>query len=65
MKQVDHPNIVKLYDIFEDDKYLYIVMELLGGGEVSNDHNHLVIRSNYEKGAFQRERVTRHHCPNL
>lgn len=36
MKQVDHPNIVKLYDIFEDDKYLYIVMELLGGGEVSN-----------------------------
>lgn len=52
MKQVDHPNIVKLYDIFEDDKYLYIVMELLGGGEVSTQNDHLVVRPNYEKGAL-------------
>ena len=29
MKQIDHPNIVKLHNIFEDEKYLYIVMELL------------------------------------
>jgi len=35
LKQVDHPNIVKFYDIYEDEKYMYIVMELLGGGEVS------------------------------
>ena len=35
MKQVDHPNIVKMYESYEDEKYLYIVMELLGGGEVS------------------------------
>jgi len=35
MKQVQHPNIVKMHDIFEDEKYVYIVMELLGGGEVS------------------------------
>lgn len=34
MKQIDHPNVVKLYDIFEDEKYLYIVMELLQGGEL-------------------------------
>lgn len=35
MKQVDHPNIVKMYSVFEDEKYLYLVMELLSGGEVS------------------------------
>jgi serine/threonine protein kinase len=35
MKQIDHPNIVKLHTIQEDDKYVYIIMELLHGGEVS------------------------------
>jgi len=29
MKQIDHPNIVKLAAVAEDDKYMYIVMELL------------------------------------
>ena len=29
LKQVDHPNIVKLYDIYEDDKYFFLVMELM------------------------------------
>lgn len=32
--QVDHPNIVKLYDIFEDDNCYALVMELMTGGEV-------------------------------
>ena len=36
LKQVDHPNIVKMHDVFEDDKYIYIVMELMQGGEVSS-----------------------------
>lgn len=34
LKQVDHPNIVKLYDIYEDDKYWFLVMELMMGGEL-------------------------------
>eukprot|EP00354_Favella_ehrenbergii_P001237 CAMPEP_0170471980 /NCGR_PEP_ID=MMETSP0123-20130129/14092_1 /TAXON_ID=182087 /ORGANISM="Favella ehrenbergii, Strain Fehren 1" /LENGTH=138 /DNA_ID=CAMNT_0010739955 /DNA_START=60 /DNA_END=477 /DNA_ORIENTATION=- len=33
LKQVDHPNIVKLFDIYEDDKYFFLVMELMQGGE--------------------------------
>lgn len=34
IKQIDHPNIVTCYDIYEDVKYLYIVMELMLGGEL-------------------------------
>ena len=35
MKTVKHANIVNMIDIFEDEKYYYLVMELLSGGEVS------------------------------
>ena len=35
LKQVDHPNIVKLHDVYEDEKYFFLVMELMNGGEVS------------------------------
>ena len=37
LKHVDHPNIVKLFDIYEDDKYFFLVMELMQGGEVSTN----------------------------
>mmetsp|Transcript_72698 Transcript_72698/g.109651 ORF Transcript_72698/g.109651 Transcript_72698/m.109651 type:complete len:102 (+) Transcript_72698:190-495(+) len=41
--QIDHPNVVKLFEIFEDDDYLYMVLELMTGGElfvriVDRDH---------------------------
>jgi calcium/calmodulin-dependent protein kinase I len=31
---VDHPNIVKLFEVFEDLEYYYLVMELMTGGEL-------------------------------
>lgn len=31
---MDHPNIIKLYEIFEDKKYYYLVTEHLTGGEL-------------------------------
>jgi len=34
LQAVDHPNIIKLRDIYEDDKYLHLVMELCEGGEL-------------------------------
>jgi calcium-dependent protein kinase len=34
MIHVDHPNIVKLHDVFEDSENYFIVMELMTGGEV-------------------------------
>ncbi len=32
MKAVDHPNIVKLFEFFEDDENIYILTELCTGG---------------------------------
>lgn len=29
MKKLDHPNVIKLYEMFEDKKFYYLVMEYL------------------------------------
>eukprot|EP01016_Furgasonia_blochmanni_P042442 TRINITY_DN563_c0_g2_i7.p1 TRINITY_DN563_c0_g2~~TRINITY_DN563_c0_g2_i7.p1 ORF type:complete len:335 (-),score=102.81 TRINITY_DN563_c0_g2_i7:569-1510(-) len=34
LKQLDHPNIIKVYEFYEDKKFLYIVTELCSGGEL-------------------------------
>ncbi|CAE7484110.1 CPK2 [Symbiodinium natans] len=34
MKTMDHPNIIKLYETFEDRKHIYLAMELCTGGEL-------------------------------
>jgi len=34
LKKIDHPNIVKLYDVFEDERFWCLVMELMKGGEL-------------------------------
>ncbi|CAE7025991.1 CPK2 [Symbiodinium sp. KB8] len=34
MKSMDHPNIIKLFETFEDRKQIFLVMELCQGGEL-------------------------------
>jgi len=34
MKMMDHPNIIKLFETFEDHRNIYLVMELCVGGEL-------------------------------
>lgn len=37
LKDIDHPNIVKMYEYFEDEKRYYIVTELCKGGELFDE----------------------------
>lgn len=32
--ELDHPNIVKYYETYDDVKFIYLVMELCPGGEL-------------------------------
>ena len=34
LKGLDHPNILKVYEFYEDKRNFYIVTELLTGGEL-------------------------------
>jgi len=34
MKIMDHPNIIKLYEVFEDHRNIYLILELCVGGEL-------------------------------
>ena len=34
LHSLDHPNIVKYYEMYDDVKYLYLVMEHCPGGEL-------------------------------
>jgi len=36
MKKLDHPNIIKLYDVIEDDAKIMLAMEYLSGGCLRN-----------------------------
>ncbi|KAK1444665.1 serine/threonine-protein kinase [Babesia gibsoni] len=37
MKTLDHPNIVKLLEVYEDEDCLYLVMEMCAGGELFDE----------------------------
>jgi len=34
LRQLDHPHIIKLYEIYQDSSHIYMVTEFLGGGEL-------------------------------
>ena len=34
LSKLDHPNIVKYYETYDDVKYMYLVMEYCSGGEL-------------------------------
>ena len=34
MRQLDHPNILKLYEVYETDDSMYLILELIKGGNL-------------------------------
>jgi len=34
MHTLDHPNIVKYYETYDDSKYIYLVMEYISGSQL-------------------------------
>lgn len=34
LSNLDHPNVVKMFEVFEEEDYLYIILELMTGGEL-------------------------------
>lgn len=49
MLEVDHPNIIRLQEVFHSDDHIYLVMELCSGGELLN-------RLNAQRGHHYSER---------
>eukprot|EP00347_Sterkiella_histriomuscorum_P015455 403356964 len=51
LRQLDHPNIIKLFEIYEDSRNFYLVQELVSGGELFEE---LIKRKKFnEKDAAQ------------
>ena len=36
LAQIDHPNVVKLLEVYQDSKSIYMVFELMKGGELTD-----------------------------
>lgn len=49
--QMDHENIVKLYEFFEEKHFYYLVMEILNGGEL---FDRIVLKQYYNEKEARR-----------
>jgi calcium-dependent protein kinase len=47
LKELDHPNIVKMYEFFEDKKRYYIITEICKGGELFEE---IISRKHFSEG---------------
>ncbi|CAH8442343.1 unnamed protein product [Heterobilharzia americana] len=52
---VDHPNIIKIHDVFEGDAYIFLVSEICQGGELFDYLTHHVIISEKRTRAIMRQ----------
>ena len=59
----DHPNIVRVYDIFYEKKYIHIVMDYCEGGELFDRIVHEQTLTEAEAGLYMKQLLSAiHHC---
>jgi calcium-dependent protein kinase len=46
LRDLDHPNIIKFYEIYGDDKYFHFITEFCGGGEL---FEHIISRGGFSE----------------
>lgn len=56
LKLLDHPNIIQVYEYFQDDKNVYIIMEYLKGGSLF-DRLKAIIRFGEREAAYVMKQV--------
>ncbi|TDH69846.1 hypothetical protein CCR75_008061 [Bremia lactucae] len=62
MRQIDHPNVVKLYEIKKTDKHMYLVLEFCAGGDLQ----HYMRRQQQQSGSnVLTENVAQHFLREL
>lgn len=57
LKTLDHPHIIKLYELFQDESHYYLITELCAGGELFDRIQKMhvfseAIAANYMKQIF-------------
>ena len=57
LKNADHPNIVKLFEVLQDERHYYIVTEKCKGGDLSNRVIQKVQQKNSKYGEEDIKRV--------
>ena len=51
LSRMDHPNIIKLFEVFEDNKYFYLINDLCTGGELLDR----IVKRRYENPFTEKE----------
>lgn len=46
LRQMDHPNILRIFEVFQDDRRFFIVTELVTGGELFDK---IISKSNFKE----------------
>ncbi|KAH7489179.1 Serine/threonine-protein kinase ATG1c [Phytophthora ramorum] len=64
MRQIDHPNVVKLYEIKKTDKHMYLILEYCAGGDLQQFMRRRQQESG-DKSRLLREDVARHFLREL